>query len=677
MDAPILWNEFLVNTVKSGFEKEVELQALDNGKFLATWQSTTVNELGVEETAIYVQRYYSGAVPQGDPVKVNVLSNGKCADPDVTVMSDGRIVCTWSEIGQNGISAVWARILNPDGTPYDRNGDREGGTNDFLIGNGSTPSGTNFLHSPRVVALPDGKLVFTWEMERSDSSTSRLEFAVMAPTDDINKVYLPFQVQGAADEHYHNVEAIGLSDGRFATFYKVVSDTAGTEKLFLKIWNGDGSSDDVTTPSPREIATTMMAGTTPSVAHMADGRFVVSWTTLNDDGTTDVMAQVLTAAGWPEGDTLVVNNVTARDQGGSTVTALAQGGFAITYLDYSEFETPQVRVAIFNELNQRMGDSSDTVLGNNYSEGTRAAPKVIELSDGRLIAAWDEDIPGRLDDNHGIHGQVIDARFKPVDLPGTPDDDQLIGTSFGDTLRGGASGNDHLNGRGGNDKLYGGTGSDNGLGNDTLDGGTGADTMAGGIGDDVYYVDDGGDRVTETSDGGSADQVFTTISYTLANYVEKLNALGTKAINLTGNSLGNTITGNTAANKINGGSGNDVIYGDGGKDILTGGKGKDYFVFNTKLSASTNVDTITDFKAADDTIRLENAIFTKLIKTGKLSSSNFKVGAKAGDRNDYIVYDKDKGYLYYDSNGSGKGAAILFAKVDAGTTLTAADFFVI
>jgi Ca2+-binding RTX toxin-like protein len=387
------------------------------------------------------------------------------------------------------------------------------------------------------------------------------------------------------------------------------------------------------------------------------------------------MAQVLTAAGQPEGDVIAVNNVTARDQGSPTVTALAQGGFAITYLDRSTFEAPQVRVAIFDELNQRVGVGTDTVLGNNYFEGTRSAPKVIELSDGRLIAAWNEEIPDRTDDAYGIHGQVIDARFKPINLPGTDDHDQIIGTAYNDTLSGGAYGNDHLTGRDGSDILYGGSGA--GLGNDTLDGGKGADRMSGGVGNDLYHVENAKDVIIETASGGTADQINTYVSYTLSAYVERLVAVGTGAINLTGNTGANTIIGNTASNKVNGGAGNDTLYGGLGKDTLTGSTGKDYFVFDTRLNKTSNVDTIVDFNVKDDTIRLENAIFTRLTKSGTLSKTFFKIGNKAGDKNDYILFNKSTGALSYDADGSGKGAAVQFAKLKVGLALTNADFQII
>jgi Ca2+-binding RTX toxin-like protein len=100
------------------------------------------------------------------------------------------------------------------------------------------------------------------------------------------------------------------------------------------------------------------------------------------------------------------------------------------------------------------------------------------------------------------------------------------------------------------------------------------------------------------------------------------------------------------------------------------------FVFDTKLSRSKNMDVITGFNVKDDTIKLDNAIFKKLgSKTGKIKEAFFEVGA-ADDRNDYILYDSKSGYLRYDADGSGKGAAIAFAKLAPNLKMTHHDFFV-
>lgn len=147
---------------------------------------------------------------------------------------------------------------------------------------------------------------------------------------------------------------------------------------------------------------------------------------------------------------------------------------------------------------------------------------------------------------------------------------------------------------------------------------------------------------------------------------------------LTGNALWGS--GNELANTITGNAKNNVLSGYEGNDILIGGKGKDAFFFEASLNKKTNVDVIKDFSVADDSIWLSHSVFTKLTASStssptKLSAKNFALG-KAADKNDYVIYDSKTGSISYDADGSGKGAAILFAKVKPGLKLTYADFLV-
>jgi Ca2+-binding RTX toxin-like protein len=101
-------------------------------------------------------------------------------------------------------------------------------------------------------------------------------------------------------------------------------------------------------------------------------------------------------------------------------------------------------------------------------------------------------------------------------------------------------------------------------------------------------------------------------------------------------------------------------------------------LFNTALGAS-NVDIVTDFNVAADTISLENAIFTAIVGTGTLTVAQFTANASgiAQDASDRIVYETDTGKLFYDSNGSAAGGAVQFAVLDSGLTITNADFRII
>ena len=122
-----------------------------------------------------------------------------------------------------------------------------------------------------------------------------------------------------------------------------------------------------------------------------------------------------------------------------------------------------------------------------------------------------------------------------------------------------------------------------------------------------------------------------------------------------------------------------AVPGGLGNDQLRGDAGQDYFVFNTKLSTKDNIDEIEDFSVASDTIKLENGIFTKLVGTGTLSASQFVANdsGTAKDKSDRIIYEKDTGNIYYDSNGSASGERKLFAIVADELKIAADDFFII
>ena len=222
-------------------------------------------------------------------------------------------------------------------------------------------------------------------------------------------------------------------------------------------------------------------------------------------------------------------------------------------------------------------------------------------------------------------------------------------------------------------------------GNNVIDGGAGADLMIGGLGNDTYVVDNAGDYVLEDI-GAGLDTVMASISYMLTANVENLTLTGSSAINGFGNSLNNVINGNSANNYLDGGAGQDSLVGGAGSDtlngglgndVLDGGAGADFFVFNTTLG-SGNVDRITAFSVADDTIYLAQSIFNAFGSYGVIAAGAFTTTSATLDANDRIIFNKATGDLFYDADGSGKIAAIQFATLsNVAGNLSAQDFVVI
>jgi Ca2+-binding RTX toxin-like protein len=242
------------------------------------------------------------------------------------------------------------------------------------------------------------------------------------------------------------------------------------------------------------------------------------------------------------------------------------------------------------------------------------------------------------------------------------------------------------------ENAIGGSGSDTITGNaaaNLIDGGLDVDVMAGGAGDDRYIVSQSADIVREAA-GGGRDTIMSAWNYQLDRgcHVETLTTIdqpGTGNINLSGNEIANTVIGHIGRNilrgegrgdSLSGLGGNDRLIGGAGRDTLTGGDGSDSFYFDSALNASTNVDQILDFTAAD-TIVLDRTIFTSIAADGAIAPGAFRNGVAAQDANDRILYEAATGRIFYDADGTGDAAAVLFAKVDAGTLLTSQDFIAV
>ena len=152
---------------------------------------------------------------------------------------------------------------------------------------------------------------------------------------------------------------------------------------------------------------------------------------------------------------------------------------------------------------------------------------------------------------------------------------------------------------------------------------------------------------------------------------------------LRGDALGDILSGLAGKDALFGLAGNDTLNGGLGNDVMEGGAGQDIFILNAKLGKTnasnrkSNLDRITDFSVADDTIDLARSVFTKIAKKGVLTKSAFYIGAAAHDANDRIVYNKKTGALFYDSDGKGGHAAIQIATLTKSLLLTNKDFYVI
>jgi hypothetical protein len=279
---------------------------------------------------------------------------------------------------------------------------------------------------------------------------------------------------------------------------------------------------------------------------------------------------------------------------------------------------------------------------------------------------------GTIVKSQGIGTITNDDTAAGANIIGTELDDNLTGTAADDTISG-LGGRDHLYGGAGNDTLLG------GAGDDAMHGDAGADIMLGGAGNDDYYVDDVNDVVSETTqpgvDDGGTDRVYSTVSYTLSPFLERLVLLESAvAISATGNAQVNAIVGNSNAN---------ILSGGGGKDTLTGGVGADTFVLGPANAANTV--TITDFAAEDKfgitatdyglsqgSGLVDNGSGALVLDPTWFATVTGTQGTVAG--HGQFLYNTNTRSVMWDPDGSGAVAGIALATLQTGAVVNPGNF---
>jgi Ca2+-binding RTX toxin-like protein len=149
---------------------------------------------------------------------------------------------------------------------------------------------------------------------------------------------------------------------------------------------------------------------------------------------------------------------------------------------------------------------------------------------------------------------------------------------------------------------------------------------------------------------------------------------GGRADTIEGRGGNDYLLGGSGNDHLSGGGGRDNIRGGEGSDVLKGGAGADMFIFDTALG-SNNVDKIQDFKVGHDLIGLDSHVFSAI--GGSLGPGEFRIGAKALDGNDHIIYNASTGALFYDEDGKGGAAQVKFATLDHNLDLHNTSFFVV
>jgi Ca2+-binding RTX toxin-like protein len=644
--------ETRVNTTTDLDQNDPSVTHLADGGWLVTWTSEDGQDEQGSVYSVYQQRYAASGIAIGGETLVNTYTDDDQYDPSVTALADGGWVVTWESYEQDGDSSGIYQQR------YKANGTKDG---DERRVNTSTAS-SQFENS--VTALKYGGWLVTWTSFNQDSSSQDVyqqRYMADGTTGDYKETLVNTIPAGSQSSS----KVAALANGGWVVTWSSMDQGEKNIDIFQRQYDAEGIAKD---PEVRVNTFENNYQSYGSVTSLADGGWVVTWESFTQDGSRYGIYQQRYAKGGAkvDGETRV-NTFTTNNQVGASVTGLKDGGWVVTWTseDDQDGSADGIYQQRYSAAGKQVGGETRV---NTFTENSQQLSSVTSLADGGWLVTWQS--LGQYGPSSGIYQQRFTAEGQKVG-PTTP-----TGLSLAQSVSEGAKISDAIGPL--TVKAF-----------DTSKGYT------------FTLLDDADGRFSLSSNGTLTVKDGIRLDYEQAKShqikVEVADMLGVsyqsavtvnvadvKSESLVGSTASDMLKGGRYKDTFDGGSGDDKLWGELGNDSLKGNSGKDTFVFDTKASKSTNRDKIVDFKVKDDSFWLDNAVFGKLGKKGtqdkpaQLSKAFFAIGDKAKDKNDYIAYDKKKGVLSYDADGSGsKYKPVEFATLSKNLKMTHKDFFVI
>ncbi|MEC8442856.1 MAG: hypothetical protein VXZ05_01495, partial [Pseudomonadota bacterium] len=309
-----------VNSFISQDQDEPSIGALTGGGYVITWTSRGQDS---SNDGIFAQRFDANGVLVGPELQVNTHVQGDQNDPQVTGLSNGGFVISWTDTsGADGShNGVFAQVFDGNGLPVG---------NEFLVN--TETSSTQNLSS--IASLSGGGFVATWMSNTSGSAGDGNSQGIIAQRFDNSGALIDgeFVVNTTITNNQTDPHIIGLTGGGFVVVW---TDQGGADGAswgtFGQRFNADGS----TAGGEFQINTSTSGSQyEPSVGALSDGGFVVAWR--DDDGLdgnsgAGVFAQRFAANGTEVGGQFRVNEFTSSTQYDPVVIGLDEGGFVITW----------------------------------------------------------------------------------------------------------------------------------------------------------------------------------------------------------------------------------------------------------------------------------------------------------------------------------------------------------
>ena len=264
---------------------------------------------------------------------------------------------------------------------------------------------TDYQGHPAIAGLTGGGFVITWWSNLQDDSG----WGVYAQRYNVNGSPLAgeFRVNTVTVERQLDASVAALAGGGFVVTWTTFNQDGHNWGVFGKRYDASG----VAQGDEFQVNTHYMdVQDAAAIGALSNGGFVIMWESLNQEdapgtGTYGIYGQRYDAVGLAQGSEFLVNTYLSDHQLQPSVAGLSAGGFVVTWMSYvQDVGSEGIYGQRYDANGVKQGSEFQV---NTYSPDIQTNPSVAALSNGGFVVTWQSNLQDG--SSWGIYGRRYDA----------------------------------------------------------------------------------------------------------------------------------------------------------------------------------------------------------------------------------------------------------------------------
>ncbi|AWI78951.1 hypothetical protein CEW87_05980 [Parazoarcus communis] len=372
--------DIALSSPTGGTQDNVAVAMLDNGVWLAVWESDT----SLTGKGIFGRLYNADGTARGAQFTVNGTTLGDQTTPAVASDGSGGFVVSW--VSNHGFDKdVYVRRFDATGNPL---------TGEILVTSGNFDATTGDQFTPSVAMASNGDFVVAWSgngladnegvyaRRFSSNGTPKAEGVLTVNTFISNKQVTPSVAMA--------------DDGRFVITWM---DEGQNKRIFARTYDSSASAGSVISVQQTRYGDAKG----PDVAMDASGNFVVVWAEVNIDSGHAVRMQRFGADGAFSGTPITVNTYTSNDQENPRISMNARGDLVIAWESNGQ-DTDSESIVMKSFLSGSV--TGTEILVNGYFKDTQEIPDIALNNAGQLVVAWQGEAQAATSDDEDVSAKT-------------------------------------------------------------------------------------------------------------------------------------------------------------------------------------------------------------------------------------------------------------------------------